>query len=305
MTAPLRIRFTFQQLRIFEAVARLGSVSRAAQELALSQPTLSIALRELSTSVGLPLIAQQHPRFALTQAGERVLAAARLQLREADQLNEDIARLRGLTQGRLRIAAVTTTEYFLPAMVGPFALAHPGLDISLSVENRDRVVARIKAALDDVAVMMYPPEELAQAALPFLDNPLVAITALDHPLVGKRVSLARFLEEPFLAREVGSGTRRAIEEHLAEHGATLRTRMQLGSNEAIKHAVAARLGVSILSRHTLAPAAAPNGIAIVRVTHLPIRRQWSVLALPGQERNPAVAAFLTHVRLQARQEAAL
>lgn len=291
-----RIRATLQQLRVFECVTRHRSVSRAAAELFVTQPTISLTLRELSAAVGLPLIAAHGKAFALTEAGELVRQAAQNQLANWQGLQDDIARLKGLSAGRLRIAAVTTTEYFLPNLVGPFAQAHPGLEISLAVENRDRVVARLAAHSDDVAVMMYPPEALAYAATPFMANPLVAIAATDHWLAHKsRIPLATFAALPLLTREQGSGTRRACEEHFAQRGLSWTTRMQLGSNEAIKHAVAAGLGVSILSRHTLSSEPERDGIAILNVQTLPIQRQWSLVYNPSSLTTPAVAAFLAHV----------
>jgi LysR family transcriptional regulator, low CO2-responsive transcriptional regulator len=291
-----RVRATFQQLRVFEAVVRQQSVSRAAQELFLTQPTVSLTLRELATAVGLPLIAGHGKAFALTPAGELVLESARAQLAQWQTFEDRLAGLKGLVNGRLRIAAVTTTEYFLPGLVGPFALAHPGLAISLSVENRDRVVARLASHADDVAVMMYPPEALAYSATPFMANPLVAIAPFNHRLTAKRsVMLSVFAREPFLSREVGSGTRRAVEEHFAAHGLSLSARMQLGSNEAIKHAVAAGLGVSVLSQHTLSAQPEREGLAVLRVQTLPIRRQWSLVYNPASVSTPAVAAFMAHV----------
>jgi LysR family transcriptional regulator, low CO2-responsive transcriptional regulator len=291
-----RVRYTFQQLRIFDAVVRAGTVSGAAEALAVTQPTVSASLKELTDAVGLSLIAGYGKAFALTQAGERVAASARAQLLEAERLKDELDQLKGLSAGRLRIAAVTTTEYFLPALVGPFADAHPGLQLSLTVENRDRIVARLTERLDDIAVMMYPPDDIAINVLPFLDNPLVAIAPVRHPFVGRSPSLRTFVASPFLLREPGSGTRRAIEEHCERAGVSMTVRMQLGSNEAIKHAVAAGLGVSILSAHSLSPEPQREGLAVVAVRGLPIRRQWSVVSIPGSERNPAVAAFLSHLR---------
>ena len=197
------------------------------------------------------------------------------------RFEEHAADLQGLKRGRLRLAAVTTTEYFLPDLLGPFARAHPGIDIELAVENRDAVVARLERGSDELAAMMLPPDHLALHRWPFMANPLVVVAAASHPLAlrasHKRLPLTRLLNEPLLVREAGSGTRLALERVLAERAVAWPPRMALGSNEALKHAVRAGLGIAVLSRHTLATNPATEGLAVLPVTGFPIRRMWHLV----------------------------
>ena len=191
---------------------------------------------------------------------------------------EDAAALQGLRRGRLRIAAVTTTEYFLPDLLGPFARAYPGIEIELAVENRDAVVGRLERGDDELAAMMLPPAHPPLARWPFLENPLVIIAPAGHALARRRrLKLSELTGEPLLAREAGSGTRAAAEQAFAAQGVRWPPRMALGSNEAVKHAVRAGLGLAVLSRHTLAPDPASDGLAVLAVVGFPLRRQWHLV----------------------------
>ena len=224
------LRVSAQQLRCFEAAARLLSVTRAAQELHVTQPTVSVQLRELAQSVGEPLFEATGRRIRLTQAGE-ALAQTVGELRGCWQRFEiRMGEIHGLMRGKLRIAAVTTAEYFVPDLLGPFAAAHPGVDIELAVENRDRIVERLSRGIDDLTVMMLPPAELPLHAVPLVDNPLVIIAAAGHPLAGRRLRLASLRGERWLMREPGSGTRTVAENHFAAADFAPRIAMSLGSN---------------------------------------------------------------------------
>jgi DNA-binding transcriptional LysR family regulator len=294
------LRPTLHQLRVFEAVARLGSYTRAAEELHLTQPTVSVQMRELAATVGLPLLETRGRQTAPTTVGEALLAAARGMFDHWSAFEMLVSQTRGLQRGRLRLAAVTTAEYFLPALLAPYARAHPGIEVQLVVENRDAIVRRLELDQDDLAVMMLPPEHLPLEAQPFMDNPLVALGPADHPFArGGRITLAALAAEGLLVRERGSGTRMATEEHLERHGLRLRTRMELGSNEAIKHAVAAGLGLAVLSAHTLGPDPSLEGLAVLPVEGLPIRREWRLVHRAGRVLSPAAQAFLAAVRAAA------
>ena len=181
-------RATLMQLRSFEATARLGGVGKAARALPLAQPTVSTQLRELASAVGLTLFVPVGRGVQITPEGELLLGATREIFATWTRFEDDAAALRGLSRGRLRIAAVTTAEYFLPNLLGPFAKAHPGLDIELAVENRDAVVRRLAAGEDELAAMMMPPSELPLERWPFLDNPLVVVAPQGHPLAGRKQS---------------------------------------------------------------------------------------------------------------------
>jgi DNA-binding transcriptional LysR family regulator len=291
-----------QQLRAFEAVARLGSVTAAAAELHVTQPTVSVQLRELSLAVGEPLLEPAGRKLRLTQAGEALQQTVGELTSCWARLDARLAEIHGLLRGRLRLAAVTTAEYFVPDLVGPFAAAHPGVEIEIAVENRDRVIERLGRAQDDLAVMMLPPSELPLERVPFLDNPLVVIAPAGHRLAGRRVRLDQLAGERWLMREPGSGTRRVAEEHFAAKEFTPNVAMSLGSNEAIKHAVAAGLGVAVVSELAVQPPAvtatgpAPSGLAVLQVAGFPIRRRWSVVWRRDQALTAAARRFVAYLQ---------
>lgn len=271
-------RASLVQLRSFEAVVRLGGIGRAAAALHLAQPTVSTQMKELAAGLGMVLFEPRGRGLVPTATGRRLAEAVRAMGACWQQFEEDAAALQGLRQGRLRIAAVTTTEYFLPDLLGPFARAYPGIRIELAVENRDAVIARLVRGDDELAAMMRPPADLPLARWPFLENPLVLIAPLDHPLATRRrLRLQDLTDQPLLTREAGSGTRAVVEEVFAERGVSWPARMALGSNEAIKHAVRAGLGLAVLSRHTLAADPATEGLAVLPVAGFPVKRQWQLV----------------------------
>jgi DNA-binding transcriptional LysR family regulator len=281
---------------VFETVARLQNFTRAAEALHLTQPTISIQIKELTEAVGLPLFEQHGRKLRLTETGEDLLLTARAVFDTWSDFETRTAERKGLKRGRLRLSAVTTAEYFLPNLLGSFSQRYPDIDITLSVENRDRVVERLEKSEDDLAVMMMPPEHLAVIAEPFLENPLVIIAPKKHPLVDKpRLSLAALSAYPFVMREQGSGTRLAAQAFFASHQITLDVRMSLGSNEAIKHAVASGLGLSLLSRHTLRDDPAQEGIQILDVRGFPLKRSWYFVHRNDRALSPPGQAFLRHV----------
>lgn len=291
-----------QQLRAFEAVARLGSVTAAAAELHVTQPTVSVQLRELSVAVGEPLFEPAGRKLRLTQAGEALQQTVGELTSCWARFDARLAEIHGLLRGRLRLAAVTTAEYFVPDLVGPFAAAHPGVEIEIAVENRDRVIERLGRAQDDLAVMMLPPSELPLERVPFLDNPLVVIAPAGHRLAGRRVRLDQLAGERWLMREPGSGTRRVAEEHFAAKGFAPNVAMSLGSNEAIKHAVAAGLGVAVVSQLVVQPTSpdltglAPAGLTVLQVAGFPIRRRWSVVWRRDQALTAAARRFVAYLQ---------
>ncbi len=294
-------RATLAQLRTFEAVVRLGGVGKAAAALHMAQPTVSTQLRALSEAVGMQLFALRGRRLQLTDDGALLLATAREMFDCWARLEEEVAQRHGLKRGWLRIAAVTTTEYFLPDLLGPFARAYPGITIELAVENRDEVVRRLARGDDELAAMMLPPDELQLERWPFLENPLVVVAPTRHPLTRRRrLHLADLLREPRLTREPGSGTRLATDQYLAERGVDWPPRMALGSNEAIKHAVAAGLGLAILSRHTLGRSPARVGLTELPVSGFPLRRMWHLVWRRDRPLSRPARAFIDdlHARLR-------
>jgi len=291
------MRPSLHQLRVFETVARLQSYTAAAAEMHLTQPTVSVQMKELAGHVGTALFEQRGRRIALTAAGEALLATTRMMFDAWSAFEMTVGELQGARRGTLRLAAVTTAEYFVPELLAPFAAAHPAVQVQLAVENRNAVIARLEQDVDDLAIMMMPPSHLSLEARRFMENPLVALAPRGHPLASKRrVPLQAFIEQPLLVREAGSGTRMAFERFCAEHGLAPQFRMQLGSNEAVKHAVAAGLGCAVLSRHTVTRAPERDGLAVLAVEHFPIRRAWYLVRREGRTETPVTRAFLRHVR---------
>ncbi len=286
------LHLTIRQLRIFEAVARHLSVTRAAGELHLTQPAVSMQMKKLADAVGQPLIEHEGKRVWLTPAGQDLATAAREALGALKRFELGLVARKGLTGGHLRLFAITTATYFMPRLFGEFAQLHPGVKVSLRVSNRENVLAGLAAGLDDLYILGQPPEGLAVTAEPFMRNPLVVLAAPDHPLVNaRRIPLTRLAEEPWILREPDSGTRKAVERLFAERGLRLTVRMELGSNEAIKQAVLAGLGISVLSRHTLA-LHDPAQFAVLDAQGFPIERHWYVVYPAGRQRSVVARTFL-------------
>lgn len=291
------IRATNQQLLAFETTARLLSVTAAAGELNTSQPTVSIQLRELADSVGLPLFQQQGKKLALTEAGRELQETVREMFASWGRFESRVADLQGLRRGSLRLAAVTTAEYLLPQLLGPFCDAHPGIELELAVENRRSILERLERDLDDLTVIMVPPADSRLQVLPFMDSPLVVMAAAGHRLAGKKCRLKQLQDERWLLREPGSGGRLLVEAHFAEENFTPRVAMALGSNEAIKQAVAGGLGVTVLSRHALQGSA---GLVELQVAGFPLAGRFSFVMRQGRRLSPAAEAFLHHAQKMVR-----
>jgi len=286
------LHLTLRQLQVFESAARHLSLSRAAEELHLSQPGVSMQMKKLAEAVGQPLLEQNGKRVQLTDQGQELVAAAREILGALKRFELSLVARQGLTQGSLRLVVISTATYFVPRLLSEFAQLHPGVKVSLRVTNREQVLETLAAGLEDLYILGQPPEGLAVTAIPFMDNPLVVLAAPDHPLAHKKhISLARLAEEPWLMREPGSGTRKAVERLFRENGLSLSPRMELGNNEAIKQAVLTGLGISVLSRHTLA-LHDPAQFAVLDVQGFPIIRQWYAVYPAGRQRSVVARTFL-------------
>jgi len=293
---------TFRQLEIFEAIARLGSFTRASEELFLTQPTVSMQIRKLTNVVGLPLYEQIGKRIHLTDAGIELARTAREIVGAFERMDMWVAQAQGLQKGTLRLAVVTTAKYFAPMLLGDFSRIHPGIALSLKVTNRERVLDRVAENLDDLYIISEPLEEENLQAEAFLDNPLLALAARDHPLaLARKISLATLAREPFLMREPGSDTRRAVEELFASRGLKPNVRMELGSNEAIKQAIIAGLGISVLSHHVLVAGNGGGDPVILNAEGFPILRHWHVAHPRGKRLSTAAQAFREFLLRAARE----
>ncbi|SEK86678.1 LysR family transcriptional regulator [Ectothiorhodospira marina] len=286
------MNFTFRQLKAFEAVARHLSYTRASEELHLTQPAVSMQIKQLEEHVGLPLFEQIGKRIHLTDAGRELYhysCAIAAQLAEVEMVLDE---MKGLRRGHLTIAAASTANYFVPRLIAAFCKRHQGVSVTLEVTNREELLNLLAINAMDLAIMGQPPTS-EPIAHPFMDNPLVIIAPPDHPLAGERnIPLSQLSGECFVMREKGSGTRGAAERFFAEHGVALRAAQQMHSSEAIKQAVEAGMGLGVLSMHTLEMELLLNRLVVLDVEGFPIRRHWYVVYPRGKRFSQVGQAFL-------------
>ena len=283
---------TLHQLRLFAAVARHGSFARAAEAMHLSPPTLSLQVKQLSETVGQPLFEQLGKKIYLTAAGQTLAEACGDIESRMERLSQDLAALQGVERGSLKIAILTTVKYTVPKLLGSFCAAHPGIDVTLYVGNRENLLQRLASNQDDLYIMGQPPEQMDVVSENFADNPLVVVTYPSHPLAGQQnIPPSRLQGEPFILREPGSGTRLTAEKFFASHGVTLKTRLELGSNEAIKQTVAGGLGLAVLSATTVVSELALKELIQLDVKGFPLIRSWHVVYPSGKQLSAAASSF--------------
>lgn len=295
-----RSRITFRQLETFSTVARLSSFSKAAEALHLTQPAVSIQIRHITDSIGLPVFVQNGRDIALTHAGEELLTTVRSLNDVWSRFETAIDDLKGLKRGKLRVALVTTAKYFLPRMLGRFYQHYPDIEIELEIANRQKIVERLRANQDDLYVMSYPPDDLDITSHLFLDNEFVVLAPVGHWACGRQRRLQDLVGEPFILREVGSGSRHVIDEHLRAMGLRLDVRLSLSSNEAIRALVASGMGLSVLSRHALGEvhgevhgnALGQQGLAEIEVKGFPLKQPWNVVYLANKTLSLPAQRFL-------------
>ncbi|MGH8633485.1 MAG: LysR substrate-binding domain-containing protein [Burkholderiales bacterium] len=292
---------TLPQLRVFEASARLGSFARAAEELHMAQPTASVQIKKLSETVGFPLFEQVGKRIYLTDAGQRVYTGCNDVFRAFSSLEETLAEMRGLDSGHLQLAATSTAKYFAPRLLGAFIQRYPGVETSLQIHNRSTLIERLGNNEDDLYMFAEPPDQQEVMVQAILPNPLVVFARSDHPLAGEKgVTLARLAEEPFLMREPGSGTRMVTLKLFEQHGLAPKVRMELSTNEAIREAILAGLGVSILSRYTLGLEPEQTKLICLDVEGFPLESHWHFVYPVGKQLSVAARAFMDFARIEAK-----
>ncbi len=285
-------RLTLRQFRVFDAVARHLSFSRAAEELHLSQPAVSMQVKGIEVILGMPLTEQLGKKIFLTEAGREVLHASQAITARLDDLESNLAQLRSLDSGRLNLAVTSTVNAVATNILIRFRGSFPGVSIHLDVSNRAVVLEQLASNLIDLAIMGQVPHGLELEATRFMDNPLVVIAPPDHPLVGRKIiSMRDLAAEPFLVREAGSGTRGAMERFFAARGLEISYSMEMNSNEAIKQAVQAGLGFGILSLQTLEMELALKRLAILKVEGFPIMRHWYIVHRADKRLSPVALAF--------------
>lgn len=286
------MHLTLRQLKVFESVARHLNFTRAAEELHLTQPAVSMQIKQLEDGVGLPLFEQLGKKIYLTEAGEEMFHYSRSIAQELAEAEEIMERLRGVQRGHLKLSVATTANSFATRLLAAFSKRHASVTFSLDVTNRESLLRQLEANDRDLVIMGRPPERLGLAAEAFMDNPLVVVAPPDHPLVGQsHIPLARLQEEPFVVREQGSGTRIAMERFFAKQGVSLNTGMEMNSNEAIKQAVEAGLGLGIVSIHTLELELDTRRLVVLDVSSFPILRHWYVVQRAGKRLSPVAQAF--------------
>lgn len=285
---------TLRQLQVFEVIYRLGSFTRAAEELFLTQPTVSMQIKKLSDAIGLPLFEHVGRRVEPTEAGVELYEACRRMFESLSNFEMKVDDMKGLKRGRLRLAVVTTAKYMAPEMMGDFSKLYPGIELALKVTNRDSIIDRMHNNIDDLYIMGQVPEsELDIQSHSFAPNPLVMLAPREHPLVRKKkVSLEEIAREPFIVREPGSGMRDATFRAFDAKGLRPKVRMELGSNEAIKHAIVGGLGLSVMSLHTILLEGIDGPVAILDVEDFPIMRHWFMVYPKGKELSLVARTFL-------------
>lgn len=290
------MNITFRQLRLFQALADKGSVSAAAKAMHVTQPTASMQLKEMSSAIGLPLYEVIGKKIFLTETGFLLAATAREMCQTWESFEQEVDATKGFARGRLKISVVSTAKYFMPKLIGSFCKRYPSIDVSLEILNRDGVLERLRDNKDDLYIMSMPPLDLALIDEIVLPNPIVVIAASNSPLVKqKSVSLAELSQHRFILREKGSGTRMAADKHFSTAKFRPNVRLELGSNEAVKEAVAGGLGIGVISQHALHGHQKEHGASVISVPGFPLRSSWHLVHLASKNLSPIAIAFKQHI----------
>lgn len=296
------MHLTLRQIEVFNAVARHQNYTRAAEELHLSQPAVSMQIRQLEEGIGLPLFEQVGKQMHLTYAGDQMHIFGREIASLIDEAEIVFEAIKGVRHGTLTISVATTASHFATRLLAEFSKQHEGITISLDVTNREALRRQLEQNEPDLVIMGQPPEGVDVEADAFMENPLVMIAPADHPLTELRqIPLSHFENESFVVREPGSGTRGATQRFFDEHGVAFNKAIEMTSNEAIKQAVEAGLGLGIVSIHTLELELETARLKILDVEDFPIIRHWYVLQRQGKRLSPVAQAFKEFVLDQAAQ----
>lgn len=286
------MHLTLRQLQCFSAVARNLSFTRAAEALHLTQPAVSMQIRQLEHQTGIALTEQIGKKIYLTDAGEEVFRYARSILQQVDEMDDVLNKMKGLAGGQLRIAAISSANYFAPKLLGVFHQRFPDVGVSMDVTRQQSVLNQVADNEVDMAIMGQPPEEMKVDAIPFMDNPLVIIAPPDHRLATmKSVALRQMEKETFLTREPGSGTRGAMHRFFKQHKVKLTTGMEMGSLEGIKQGVQAGLGLGLVPKGAIEIELQLKKLVVLNIKGMPIKRHWHVVLHQGKRLSAAADAF--------------
>ncbi|SDW32226.1 LysR family transcriptional regulator [Marinobacter mobilis] len=301
-TQQLASRLTFRQLQVFLSVHELKSYSRAGERLGLTQPAVSSQIRQLEQALDMPLFEYVGRRLYCTAAGEALARSAGAIFGEVRRLQTNLAALQGKVAGELRLVAVNTAQYVVPYLLRAFLNLNPQVHVSVTVVNRATAIQRLNENRDDLVIMGMVPTERPLTSIPFLDNELVPVAPSGHPLLTReRPDPQEFLDSQLLMREPGSGSRLALELHCQQQHLKVRPNMELGSNDAVKHAVMAGLGVAVLPKLSILPELSLGNLHIVDLPGFPLRRSWCVVYPQAKHPTPAMRAFLDYIQQNIRQ----
>ena len=290
------MNITFKQLRLFLALEQTESVTKASRMMHISQPTASMQLKEMTEKIGSPLFEVISKKIHLTALGREFAKTAREMTGRWEAFEQHATQIKGLTEGRLRVAVVSTAKYFIPKLLGSFCSKYPEVDISLEILNRDGVIKRVEDNSDDLYVMSRPPVHIDLEDQILMPNPLCMIAYKNHPLASKKnLRLQDLKHERFILRELGSGTRMSADIHFKQKKFTPSLLLELGNNEAIKKAVASHLGVAVISIHALDQFDYDKEISVLKLQDFPINSQWHLVYLRGKQLSPIAKAFYEHV----------
>ncbi|HSI42302.1 MAG TPA: LysR family transcriptional regulator [Xanthobacteraceae bacterium] len=282
---------TLKQLRAFAAVIEGGTVTRAAKALNVTPPAVTMQVQALEDQLGLPLLDRAGDRFLPSDAGREVLAATARVERALADCGAALDAMKGLDAGRVCVGIVSTAKYFAPSALGAFSRAHPSIEVALVVGNREDIIAALRHDSVDVAIMGRPPSDLDVDQSPIGDHPHVVVAPPGHILVGRRVAAAELSAFTFLVREAGSGTRTLMQRFFQDAAVEPKIGMEIGSNETIKQAVMAGMGLSFISAHTVAAEIADGRIVVLDVEGLPVVRQWFVVKRSAKRLTPPATAL--------------
>lgn len=286
------LHLTLRQIKVFESAATHLNFSLAAKKLYLSQPAVSMQIKQLEANIGLPLFEQIGKKVFLTEAGRELYQYSRDIMQQIDELAAVFDEMKGLEQGKLTLSVVNTANYFTPKLLARFCQRYPNINVILQVANRDAVLKQLADNSTDLAILGQPPDGLDISAESFLNNPLVVIAAPDHPLTKLRhVKFSKLAKETFLSREQGSGTRSAMERVFAHHKIQPHISMEMETNEAIKQAVRAGMGLGILSQHSTELELETKRLVVLNVEHFPLLRHWFVAHRSNKRLSSAALAF--------------
>jgi len=258
----------------------------------MTQPAVSMQIKQLEEETGLPLFDRTGKEILITDAGRELLHYSQNISQQIDEAEQVLEEMKGLQRGKLHLTMASTASYFAPQLLAAFHHQYPGAQVALDVTNRAGLLRALDNNTTDMAIMGKPPRGHNLVGIPFMDNPLVAIAAPDHPLAKRRqIPLAELQNEPFIVREKSSGTRIAADRFFAEHKLELPTRMEMNRSEAIKQAVMAELGLGIVSLHTIEMELALKRLVVLDIEDFPIMRQWHIVHRKGKRFSAMPEAF--------------